>query len=318
MKSPAFDYVRADSAAHALALLAQHGDDARLLAGGQTLLATLNMRLSQPRLLVDIGGLQALAGITLHGNVLRIGALTKHVEVEESPLVAQHAPLLTQAAPHIAHRAIRNLGTFGGTLAYADPAAEWPACVLALNGTLVLQSAQSERRVAAADFFQGLYTTARCDDELLVACELPVMDTAAGERQHFSELARRHGDYAVAGLAACAKVQGGSLGDRRPSDVRPSDALPSDVRLNGLHLSDVRLAFLSLGDRPQRAHAAEQVLQAGAINQARIAEADAALRKELAPFADLTHSAAAKTQLAATLMRRAVAALLADGPKDIA
>ena len=331
MKSPAFDYVRADSAAHALALLAQHGDDARLLAGGQTLLATLNMRLSQPRLLVDIGGLQALAGITLHGNVLRIGALTKHVEVEESPLVAQHAPLLTQAAPHIAHRAIRNLGTFGGTLAYADPAAEWPACVLALNGTLVLQSAQSERRVAAADFFQGLYTTARRDDELLVACELPVMDTAAGERQHFSELARRHGDYAVAGLAACAKVQRGSLRDRRLGDVRdvrpsdalpinalPSDALPSDARTNGLHLSDVRLAFLSLGDRPQRAHAAEQVLQAGAINQARIDEADAALRKELAPFADLTHSAAAKTQLAATLMRRAVAALLADGPKDIA
>ncbi len=286
MKSPAFDYVRAESAAHALALLAQHGDDARLLAGGQTLLATLNMRLSQPRLLVDIGGLQALAGISVHGDVLRIGALTKHVEVEESPLVAQHAPLLAQAAPHIAHRAIRNLGTFGGTLVYADPAAEWPACVLALGGTLVLQSAQSERRVAAADFFQGLYSTALREDELLVACELPVIRTAAGQRQHFSELARRHGDYAVAGLAACATVQGGSL-------------------------SDVRLAFLSLGDRPQRAQHAEQVLQAGALNATRIDEADAALRAELAPFADLTHSAAAKTQLAATLMRRAVAALAA-------
>jgi carbon-monoxide dehydrogenase medium subunit len=245
------------------------------------------MRLSQPRLLVDIGGLQALAGIALRGDVLRIGALTKHVEVEESPLVAQHAPLLTQAAPHIAHRAIRNLGTFGGTLAYADPAAEWPACVLALGGTLVLQSAQSERRVAAADFFQGLYATARRDDELLAACELPLINTAAGERQHFSELARRHGDYAVAGLAACATVQGGSL-------------------------SEVRLAFLSLGDRPQRAHAAELVLQAGPLNPARIDEADAALRKELAPFADLTHSAAAKTQLAATLMRRAVIALTKD------
>ncbi len=284
MKSSAFDYVRAESAAHALALLAQHGDEARVLAGGQTLLATLNMRLSQPRLLVDIGGLAVLAGISLHGDVLRIGALTKHVEVEESPLVALHAPLLAQAAPHIAHRAIRNLGTFGGTLAYADPAAEWAACVLALNATLVLQSAQGERRVAAADFFQGLFSTARRDDELLVACEIPVIHIAAGERHHFSELARRHGDYAVAGLAACATVYAGSL-------------------------TDVRLAFLSLGDRPLRAHAAEQVLQAGALDAARINEADAALRAELAPFADLTHSAAAKTQMAATLMRRAIKAL---------
>jgi carbon-monoxide dehydrogenase medium subunit len=282
MKSAAFDYVRATSAQHALALLAEHGDDARLLAGGQTLLATLNMRLSQPALVVDIGGLKQLAGIAVEGGVLRIGALTRHVDVEESPLVARHAPLLAQAAPHIAHRAIRNLGTFGGALAYADPAAEWPACVLALDATLVLGSAGGERRVAAADFFQGLYTTARRDDELLLACEIPVV--AAGERQHFDELARRHGDYAVAGLAARATVQG----DR---------------------LADVRLAFLSLGDRPLRARRAEAVLAAGPLSDARLAEADAALRAELEPFADLTHSAAAKKQLAATLMRRAVAAL---------
>jgi carbon-monoxide dehydrogenase medium subunit len=282
MKSPAFDYVRATSPQHALQLLAQHGDDARLLAGGQTLMATLNMRLSQPALLVDIGGLTQLAGITLQGTVLRIGALTRHVEIEESPLVAQHAPLLAMAAPHIAHRAIRNLGTLGGTLAYADPAAEWPACVVALGGTLVLLGAQGERRVPAASFFQGLFTTARRDDELLVACELPVI--APGQRHHFSELARRHGDYAIAGLAACATVQ-------------------------AARLSDVRLAFLSLGDRPVRASAAEAVLAAGPLNDARLAEADAALRAELQPFGDLTHSAAAKTQMAATLMRRAVKAL---------
>ena len=283
MKSAAFDYVRATSPQHALALLAEHGDDAKLLAGGQTLLATLNMRLSQPKLVVDIGGLAQLAGISVAGGVLRIGALTRHVEIEESPLVAQHAPLLAQAAPHIAHRAIRNLGTFGGALAYADPAAEWPACVLALDATLVLLGAQGERRVAAADFFQGLYSTARRDDELLVACELPVR--AAHERQHFDELARRHGDYAAAGLAARATVQG----DR---------------------LADVRLAFLSLADRPVRARKAEAVLAAGPFDDARLAAADAALRAELDPFPDLTHSAAAKKQLAATLMRRAVAALL--------
>jgi carbon-monoxide dehydrogenase medium subunit len=283
MKSPAFDYVRAESPQHVFELLAQHGDDARVLAGGQTLLATLNMRLSQPALLVDIGGLSGLRGIAVDGGVLRIGALSTHAEIEESALVAQQAPLLTQAAPHIAHRAIRNLGTIGGTLAYADPAAEWPACVLALEGTLVLASARGERRVAAADFFLGLYSTAMQPDELLVACELPC--AVAGERHHFDELARRHGDYAVAGLAARALRQGDGL-------------------------RDLRLVFLSLGDRPLRAPRAEAVLQAGALTGARIAEADAALRVELAPFADLTHSAAAKTQLAATLMRRAVRALM--------
>lgn len=287
MKSAAFDYVRATSPQHALQLMAEHGDNARLLAGGQTLLATLNMRLSQPALLVDIGGLKQLAGISVQGGVLRIGAMTRHVDIEESPLVAQHAPLLAQAAPHIAHRAIRNLGTFGGALAYADPAAEWPACVVALGGTLVLLSERGERRVAAADFFQGLFSTALREDELLIACELPV--AGAGQRQHFSELARRHGDYAIAGLAACATVQGAQL-------------------------SDVRLAFLSLGDRPVRASAAEAVLSAGPLTPARLDEADAALRAELQPFGDLTHSAAAKTQMAATLMRRAVKALMEPTP----
>jgi aerobic carbon-monoxide dehydrogenase medium subunit len=283
MKSAAFDYVRAETPQQAFALLAQHGDDARILAGGQTLLATLNMRLSQPALLIDIGGIGAWRGIEVQGSTLRIGALTRHVEIEESPLVALHAPLLAQAAPHIAHRAIRNLGTLGGTLAYADPAAEWPACVLALGGTLVLSDGHSERRVDATDFFLGLYTTALREGELLVACEVPVVQP--DERQHFSELARRHGDYAVAGLAARAIVRSGAL-------------------------HDVRLAFLSLGDRPLRAPACEAVLQGGVIDEARLAQADAALRGELAPFADLTHSAAAKTQLAATLMKRAVRALL--------
>ncbi len=283
MKSPAFDYVRAQSPQQVFDLLAQHGDDARVLAGGQTLLATLNMRLSQPALLVDIGGLAALHGISVtgngSGNTLRIGALTTHTQIEDSALIARHAPLLAQAAPHIAHRAIRNRGTLGGALAYADPAAEWPACVLALGATLVLASAHAERRVAAADFFQGLFATARADDELLVACELPCKP--ADERQHFDELARRHGDYAVAGLAACA-------------------------RWDGQQLHDLRLAFLSLGERPQRAANAETVLTSGPLTPARLDAADAALRAELTPFADLTHTAATKLQLAATLMRRAV------------
>ena len=283
MKSPAFDYIRAESPQHAFELLAKHGDDARVIAGGQTLLATLAMRLSQPALLVDIAGFDAWRGIAVDGKVLRIGALTRHSEVETSPLVAKHAPLLAQAAPHIAHRAIRNLGTFGGALAYADPAAEWPACVLALDATLVITGAKGERRVAAADWFQGLYTTALQPGELLMACEIPLI--AAGERQVFGELARRQGDYAVAGLAARAQVGGNTL-------------------------RDLRLVFLSLADRPIRARGAEAALQGGPIDDTRLAQADAALRAELDPYADLTHSAAAKKQLAATLMRRAVASLI--------
>lgn len=285
MKSPAFDYIRAESPQHAFELLAKHGDDARVIAGGQTLLATLNMRLSQPALLVDIAGFDAWRGITVEGSVLRIGALTRHSEVESSPVVAKHAPMLTQAAPHIGHRAIRNLGTFGGALAYADPAAEWPACAVALDATLVIAGAAGERRVKAADFFQGLYTTAIQPGELLKACEIPLK--AEGVRQDFSELSRRHGDYAVAGLAARAKVSGRAL-------------------------IDLRLVFLSLGDRPVRAVKAEAALQGGAIDAARLDSADAALRAELDPFEDLTHSAAAKKQLAATLMRRAVARLIQE------
>ncbi len=282
MKPSAFDYVRARSPQQVFDLLAQHGDDARVLAGGQTLLPALNMRLSAPSLVVDIGALDGLRGIAVQAGVLRIGALTRHVEIEESALVALHVPLLAQAAPHIAHRAIRNRGTFGGSLAYADPSAEWPACVLALDGTLVLQGAKGERRVAAADFFQGLYSTARQADELLVAVELPLLQP--DERQHFIEVARRHGDYAVVGLAARAIWAGGRL-------------------------QQVRLAFLSLGDRPLRAARAEAVLAGGPLDDARLAAADAALRAELDPFADLTHSVAAKRQIAATLMRRAVQAL---------
>jgi carbon-monoxide dehydrogenase medium subunit len=282
MKAAAFDYVRADSLAQVFDLLAEHGDEARVLAGGQTLLATLAMRLSQPALLVDINALTELKGISVQGEVLRIGALTTHVQIEESALVARHAPLLAQAAPHIAHRAIRNVGTLGGSLAHADPAAEWPACVLALGATLLIGGPQGERRVAAGDFFQGLYSTAIQPGELLMACEVPLI--GANEVHHFDELARRHGDYAVVGLAACA-------------------------RLAGEQFSDLRLAFLSLGDRPLRATATEAILQSAPLSEALIDRADAALRAEIEPFADLTHGAGTKKQLAATLLRRALRAM---------
>jgi len=284
MKAPPFDYVRASSLPQVFELLERHGDDARLLAGGQTLVATLNMRLSEPALLIDITALEALRGITLAGGSLRIGALVTHAEIEASALVARHAPLLAQAAPHIAHRAIRNLGTLGGSLAYADPAAEWPTCVRALDATLVLASARGERRVAAADFFQGLYTTALQPGELLLACEIPVL--AADEHQHFDELARRHGDYAIVGLAARALRRGG--------------------RLHG-----VRLAFLGLEDRPVRALRTEAALDGRVPDEALIDQVSQVLKAELQPMADLTHSAETKRHLAAVLCQRALRRLAA-------
>ena len=213
MKAAAFDYVKPRSIDQVISLLPEHGDDARLLAGGQTLLATLNMRLSEPALLVDLGGLDALRGIAVHGGMLRIGALTTHSEIEGSALVAQHAPLLAQAAPHIAHRAIRNPGTLGGSIAHADPAAEWPTCLLALDGTVVARGPKGERRIAADDFFRGLYTTALEPEEVLVAGELPL--AAPGNWFAFDELARRHGDYAIVGMALAGRRSAGVLADTR-------------------------------------------------------------------------------------------------------
>lgn len=284
MKAPSFAYVRAKTMPQLFELLREHGDAARVLAGGQTLIATLNMRLSEPALLIDIGRLDALRGIALAGSTLRIGALTTHAQIEASPLVAQHAPLLAQAAPHIAHRAIRNRGTLGGSLAYADPAAEWPACVLALDATLVLAGAGGERRVAARDFFTGLFSTALAPGEVLVACELPVRRT--DERQVFDELARRHGDYAIAGLAARALLHDGRL-------------------------HEVRLAFLGVDDRPRRAPRTEQALHGRALDDATLALALQTLQTDLQPYGDLTSGPATKRHLAGVLTQRALRRLAA-------
>jgi aerobic carbon-monoxide dehydrogenase medium subunit len=279
MKAAAFSYARPKRLTEVLQLLAQHGDEARLLAGGQTLLATLNMRLSEPALLIDLQSVADLKGIHLHGQQLRIGALVTHTEIEDSAVVAQHAPLLRAAAPHIAHRAIRNLGTFGGSIAYGDPAAEWPACLLALDGVVVVRNLKAERRIAAHDFFTGLYTTELAPDEIIVACEIPVAQ--ASPKFSFAELARRHGDYAVVGLAAAAQMQGGVM-------------------------AQARLAWLGVGSTPLRSAAAEQALNGQPLTEDSITNAVIALRAELNPIADLTHSEAAKRQLASVLLKRAL------------
>src|ERR1700704_1410968 len=204
MKASAFSYARATSVVNALELLVAHGDKAKVMSGGQSLMPAMNLRLISPELIVDIGEIAELRGIAVTGDVLIIGALTRHVDLLRSPEVAAHAPLLKEAVAHVAHPAIRNRGTLGGSLAHADPASELPACMLALNATIIVRGQAGERRIAAEDFFTGIYETALSAQELLVAVELPLAQKSSAH--FFREFARRHGDYAITGLAAQAIV----------------------------------------------------------------------------------------------------------------
>jgi len=284
LKAPPFAYVRARSLAGVFDLLEQHGERAKLLAGGQSLIAALNMRLSAPDLLIDITRLAELGGIQLRDGVVRIGALTTHAEVERSAEIRRHLPLLAQAAPHIAHAAIRNAGTFGGSIALADPAAEWPACCVALDAQFVLACRAGTRRVAARAFFKGLYATALNPQEVLTQIEIPV--PGPEYRSAFVELALRRGDYAIAGLAAVARNTRGAL-------------------------SDLRLAFLGVGAAPTLARGAMAAMEGKRASTDAIAAATQALAQDLDPGADLYSSAATRMQLARVLTGRALAALAA-------
>jgi len=198
LKAPSFAYAKPRSLEEAFPLLERPG--ARILAGGQSLIPSLNMRLSSPQLLVDIGGLSRLRDISPQPGGLRIGALVTHAEIERSLDVKFHVPLLAAAAPHIAHPAIRNRGTLGGSLALADPNAELPACALALDAALIIAGRKGERRVQAAQFFKALFETDLKPGEILVGAEFP-----KATKSVFLELARRQGDYAIVGLAGAAK-----------------------------------------------------------------------------------------------------------------
>jgi len=213
MKARNFRYVRPASLGHAYRILAESGGDAVPIAGGQSLLASLNMRLFAPKLLVDIGDLKELTGQSHANGTVRLGALTRHTELLRSELIQKHVPLLVRAAAHIGHVAIRNRGTLGGSLAYADPAAELPACAVALGATLVLGSAAGEREVKAEDFFKNLFETELKPDELIIAVKFPAM--RAGTSVGFAELARRHGDFALVGLAAVATMQRDQINNAR-------------------------------------------------------------------------------------------------------
>jgi aerobic carbon-monoxide dehydrogenase medium subunit len=282
MKAAAFDYVRASGVDETVNLLAKHGGGAKLLAGGQSLLPALNLRLMTPEVLIDISGIASLRGIRIDGGTVKIGALTRHADLLVSPEIATHAPLLAKAMPHIAHAAIRNRGTIGGSLCHADPASELPACVQALGATLVLQGPGGERRVEANDFFTGLYETVLASDELLTGIEFPAL--SAGERAYFHEFARRRGDYAIVGLAAQAKASG----DR---------------------IWGARLAFFGVGERATLCPAAAEAL-ARPITPNVIADAQSALSRDLQPQNDHQASAATRLHLARVLLRRCIDDLL--------
>src|SRR6266508_4047574 len=252
VKPAPFAYAKARSVAHAIELLAH--DEARLLAGGQSLIATLNMRLSAPRLLVDLNGIGGLDGI------------------------ARHAPLIARALPHIGHPAIRNRGTIGGSIAFADPAAELPACLLALGGEVAIAGPQGSRNVRADDFFKDLFETALAPRDVLTAIRVPAADAAI--RTGFAEFARRHGDYAMAGLAAGA-------------------------RADGKGLRDVRLAFFGVGATPVRARHAEIALASGDVEAA-----VQALDQDLSPPDDVQATGAVKKHLAGVLLRRVARQLM--------
>ena len=275
MKPAPFVYRKARSLDEAVALLGSHAD-ARLLAGGQSLIATLNMRLSAPALLIDINGLPGLDRIEAKDDTVTIGALTRHVAAERSETIARHAPLIAKAIPHIAHPAIRNRGTIGGSIAFADPAAELPACLLALDGEVEAQGPKGMRRIKADAFFEDLYETALAAGEVLTRVHLPA--ATADIRTGFAELARRHGDYAIVGLAATARARGKGL-------------------------ADVRLAFFGVGNTPLRARKAEDALAAGDVDAA-VAALD------LTPHDDIQATGAEKKHLAGVLLRRVAAQLM--------
>src|SRR5438309_3552856 len=277
MKAPRFAYAQPASIAEALALLDKHGDDARVLAGGQSLVPMMNFRVAAPKVLVDINRIGSLTGIKVTKSFVRIGALARHVELERSADVARHLPLVAAAMPYVAHPAIRNRGTFGGSCALGDPAAELPACTLALGATLAVAGKKGERRIAAQDFFKGLYATALKPGELLIAAEFPL--PKPGYASAFGELARRHGDYAMVGVAAHGSTQGKKF-------------------------SDIRVVFFGVADRPGRAAQFERALEGRPAAAESIEAALAKLDADLSPRADLHGSAATKLHLAKVLAGR--------------
>src|ERR1700719_5193453 len=239
MKPAAFDYIAADSIAMAVEALAQAGDDAKIIAGGQSLVPMLNFRILRPSVLVDINRIAGLDVIAETNEAIHVGALTRHYQLETSPLIARHLPVLSSAMTHVAHLAIRNRGTIGGSLAHADPAAELPMMALLLDAELRIASAVAERSVAARDFFLGALTVDLAASEIITEILLPKLPPRTG--WGFEEVARRHGDFALAAVAATLTVSDGTI-------------------------EQARIALTGVGSKALRAHEAEGLLTGHALD----------------------------------------------------
>ena len=281
MKLPDFAYEAPATLAEAVSLLAEHQDEASVLAGGQSLIPLLALRLARPAVVVDINGLSELSGVSVADGQVAVGAMTREYVAEESATVAERVPLLAAALPLIGHEAIRSRGTIGGSLAHADPAAELPAVALALGAEFVVRSQSGERVIPAAEWFEGYLATSRRPDEILVEVRFPA--AAPGTGVSFQEVARRHGDFAMVGLAVSVTLADGAV-------------------------SDARLAFSGLADVPVRAAEAEALLVGQEPSQQLFAEAARRATADLDPPADLHGSSEYRKKVAATLVRRGLRA----------
>ncbi|HEY7060294.1 MAG TPA: xanthine dehydrogenase family protein subunit M [Chloroflexota bacterium] len=290
MKPTAFEYDDPRTADEALALLAQYGDDAKALAGGQSLVPLMNFRLARPGRLVDLNLIAALSHLRVEAGALRIGAMTRQREIERSPLVAAGWPLLAEATALIGHAQIRNRGTVGGSLAHADPAAELPAVMAALDAEFVVRGAGGERTVPATEFFLGYLTTALAPDELLVEIRVPALPPRTGGA--FVEVSRRHGDFALVGVAALVTLDADGV------------------------ISAARLAFTGAAPTPLRAARAEARLVGERPAEPLFREAGLLASADLEPEDDLHASAAYRREVGGVLARRALVQAAARAGRD--
>ncbi len=288
MKLPPVDYEAPKTVSEAVELLAEHLDEASVLAGGQSLIPLLAMRLARPAVLIDINGIDELSRMSATDGWMTIGAMTREYVAEESESVADAVPLLAAALPLIGHEAIRSRGTIGGSLAHADPAAELPAVARALDAEFVVCGPSGERVIPAAEWFEGFLTTSRRPDELLVEVRFPTAGRGTGIS--FQEVARRHGDFAIVGLAASLTLSDGAI-------------------------SDARLAFAGLSDAPVRAAAAEDLLVGERPSTELFDEAARRATDNVDPPADLHGSSDYRKTVAAAIVRRGLRAA-ADNARE--
>lgn len=279
MKPASFDYVRAESAEHAVQALAAAGGDGKVIAGGQSLMPMMNFRLVKPSVLVDINRIPGLDAVNVRDGKIRIGALVRHRMTATDRLIAKHVPVLHHAMKHVAHLTVRNRGTFCGSVCHADPAAEMPMMSLLLNGVMHIVSPRGERTLPAQDFFVGSLVTALEPDELVTEIEIDMLP--AGTGWGFEEFARRHGDYALASAAVTMQRQ------------------------NGVAVG-VRIGLMGVGEMPMRLPQIEAMLEGREVSPGLIGEAVDALRTELEPNSDLHASADYRRHLAGVLAQRAI------------